>query len=336
VHMPASSPLFPSSERARALYEQVHDFMQHEVLPAEAAIAAFHAPTAQRWQIAPELERLKAKAKAAGLWNLFLPDVSGLCNLEYAPLAELMGQSLIGAEVFNCSAPDTGNMEVLHLFGSAAQKAKWLEPLLAGTIRSAFAMTEPDVASSDATNIRLQIVQDGDAWVVNGRKWWTSGAMDPRCEIMIVMGQTDSEAAPHQRQSMLLVPMRTPGVQVLRPLHVFGFDDAPHGHAEVHFDHVRVPLDHLILGPGRGFEIAQARLGPGRIHHCMRLIGLAERALASMVDRAHARVVFGKAIAAHGMAQAAIAQSRVQITQARLLTLHAAARIDAAGAKAAK
>jgi acyl-CoA dehydrogenase len=328
--------LFPHSERARDLHSQVAQFMQNHVLPAEAAVAAFIAAPNPRWAIAPVMEQLKAQAKAQGLWNLFLPSVSGLSNLDYAPMAELMGQSLIGAEVFNCAAPDTGNMEVLHLFGSEAQKARWLTPLLAGEIRSAFAMTEPDVASSDATNIALSIQRDGDSYIVNGKKWWTSGALDPRCEIMIVMGQTDPDANVHQRQSMLLVPRQTPGVTIVRALHVFGFDDAPHGHAEVHFENVRVPMENLILGQGRGFEIAQARLGPGRIHHCMRLIGLAERALALAVRRARSRIAFGKPIAALGMAQEAIARSRCEIDQARLLTLHAAAMIDQGGAKHAK
>jgi len=332
----AMSPLFPRSERAILLHAQIQEFMHTQVLPAEAEIIGFTAPIAQRWQISPKLEALKSQAKALGLWNLFLPAVSKLSNVEYAELAELMGQSEIGSEVFNCSAPDTGNMEVLHLFGSEAQKQRWLTPLLAGEIRSAFGMTEPDVASSDATNIRCDIRQDGSDWVINGKKWWTSGAMDPRCEILIVMGQTSADAPVHQRQSMLLVPMQTAGVTIKRALSVFGYDDAPHGHAELHFDNVRVPLDSLILGAGRGFEIAQARLGPGRIHHCMRLIGLAERALALMVQRAKSRVVFGRPIAEHGMAQQAIALSRVEIDQARLLTLHAAAQIDQGGAKFAK
>jgi acyl-CoA dehydrogenase len=328
--------LFAQTERATEIQAAVAAFMHQYVLPAEASIYDFNLPAANRWQISPELETLKAKARAAGLWNLFLPSVSGLSNLDYAPMAELMGQSLLGPEVFNCSAPDTGNMEVLHLFGSAAQKQQWLTPLLAGEIRSAFAMTEPDVASADATNIALSMVADGDEYVLNGRKWWTSGAMDPRCQVLIVMGQTNPESAVHQRQSMLLVPCATPGVKIVRPLTVFGFDDAPHGHAEVHFDNVRVPRANIILGEGRGFEIAQARLGPGRIHHCMRLIGLAERALNLAVQRARARIVFGKPIAAHGMAQAAIAKSRCEIDQARLLTLNAAAKIDQGGAKFAR
>jgi acyl-CoA dehydrogenase len=328
--------LFPQSDRATLIQAQVAEFMRTQVLPAEAELAAFIQPPNPRWANAPQMEVLKATAKAAGLWNLFLPSVSGLSNLQYAPMAELMGHSLFGPEVFNCAAPDTGNMEVLHLFGDSTQKARWLQPLLEGTIRSAFAMTEPDVASSDATNIALTMRSDGDHYVVNGKKWWTSGALDPRCKIMIVMGMTTPEAAPHQRQSMLLVPTDTPGVRIVRPLTVFGFDDAPHGHAEIHFNDVRVAKTNLLLGEGRGFEIAQARLGPGRIHHCMRLIGLAERALALAVRRARSRIVFGKPISALGMAQEAIARSRCEIDQARLLTLHAAAMIDAGGAKLAR
>lgn len=328
--------LFSQSERAALMHAQVAEFMAQHVLPAEAELAAFIQAPNPRWAIAPAMEALKAKAKAAGLWNLFLGSVSGLSNLDYAPMAELMGHSLFGPEAFNCAAPDTGNMEVLHLFGSAEQKAMWLTPLLNGDIRSAFAMTEPDVASSDATNIALTMQADGDNYRVNGKKWWTSGALDPRCKIMIVMGQTNPEAHAHQRQSMLLVPIATPGVHIVRPLTVFGFDDAPHGHAEVHFTDVVVPKTNLLLGEGRGFEIAQARLGPGRIHHCMRLIGLAERALGLAVRRARSRIAFGKPISALGMAQEAIARSRCEIDQARLLTLHAAAMIDAGGAKLAK
>src|SRR4249919_3782446 len=276
------SELFPMPERVRALHDQLAAFMDERVLPAEAAFAEWDADPARRWQVPPLLEELKAKARSAGLWNLFLPH-SGhkLNNLEYARLAERMGRSIHAPEVFNCSAPDTGNMEVLHMFGNPAQQARWLAPLLAGEIRSAFAMTEPDVASSDATNIALPIRREGDEFVLNGRKWWTTGAGDPRCAVLIVMGVTSPDAPSHRRQSMVLVPMDTPGVKVLRPLRVFGFDDAPHGHVEIAFENVRVPVANLIHAEGSGFEIAQARLGPGRIHHCMRLIGAAQRALES-------------------------------------------------------
>ncbi len=328
--------MFALSQRAEHLHQVIGAFVRERILPMESAIEHFQAQPGAHWKIAPELEALKAEAKSQGLWNLFLPEISGLSNVEYARLAELMGASLVGAEVFNCSAPDTGNMEVLYRFGSELQKSRWLAPLLAGEMRSGFAMTEPDVASSDASNIQMRIERDGDQLVLNGKKWWTSGAMDPRCQVLIVMGQTNPDAAVHQRQSMVIVPMDTAGVKLIRPLHVFGYDDAPHGHAEVHFEQVRVPVEHLILGEGRGFEIAQARLGPGRIHHCMRLIGLAERAQQLMVKRAQQRVVFGKPIAAHGMAQEAIARSRCAIDQARLLTLFAAHQIDQGGAKLAK
>jgi acyl-CoA dehydrogenase len=273
------------------------------------------------------------------LWNLFLPDAThgaGLSNLDYAPIAEISGRSLIAPEVYNCNAPDTGNMEVLMHFGSDAQKSRWLTPLLAGEIRSAFAMTEPDVASSDATNIATRIARDDDTYVITGRKWWTTGAMDPRCAIFIVMGVTDPDADPHRRHAMILVPRDTAGVHIVRPLAVFGFDDAPHGHAEIHFDGSRVPQENLILGEGRGFEIAQGRLGPGRIHHCMRLIGLAQRALETMIARAKSRVAFGKPLAAQGTVQDAIARSRCEIEQARLLTLAAAASLDRDGIKGAK
>ena len=329
------SALFPMSERSQALDARLADFMAAHVYPAEAEFAAWDQDQARRWQVPPLLEALKAKARAANLWNLFLPQ-EGLSNLEYARLAERMGRSLIASEIFNCSAPDTGNMEVLHNFATAEQKTKWLQPLLAGEIRSAFAMTEPDVASSDATNIELPIVRDGDEYVLNGRKWWTTGAGDPRCKILIVMGVTDPEAAAHRRQSMVLVPMATPGVSVKRALRVFGYDDAPHGHVEMAFENVRVPVGNLIHAQGSGFEIAQARLGPGRIHHCMRLIGLAQRALEMMVERARTRVAFGVPLGQHGMAQEAIALSRCEIEQARLLTLQAAAALDGSGVKGAK
>jgi len=328
------SELFALSDRARDLRERVARF-QHELIePAEAEYFAHLRQPGQRWTIPPVLEKLKAQARAAGLWNLFLPHELG--NLDYAPLAEIMGRSLIAPEVFNCNAPDTGNMEVLAQYGSPAQQQRWLQPLLAGEIRSAFAMTEPDVASSDATNIATRIVRDGDGYAIDGHKWWTSGACDPRCAVFIVMGVTNPDAEPHRRHAMILVPCETPGVKVVRPLSVFGFDDAPHGHAEVLFENVRVPAENLILGEGRGFEIAQGRLGPGRIHHCMRLIGLAQRALESMLTRANERIAFGKPLAAQGMVQDAIAQSRCEIEQARLLTLAAAATLDRHGNKAAK
>ena len=330
--------LFPQSDRAQAIDAKLARFMAEHVLPAEAEFAAWDADPAKRWTIPPLLEDLKARARAAGLWNLFLPGDHGcgLSNLDYAPLAERMGRVVFAPEVFNCSAPDTGNMEVLHLFGNAPQKARWLAPLLKGEIRSAFAMTEPDVASSDATNIRLPIVRDDGHYVLNGRKWWTTGAADPRCKVLIVMGVTNPDADVHKRQSMVLVPMDAPGVSVVRPLLVFGYDDAPHGHVELAFDNVRVPAANLIHAEGSGFEIAQARLGPGRIHHCMRLIGLAERAFEAMVQRARTREAFGQPLAAHGMAQEAIALSRCEIDQARLLTLQAAATLDEFGSKGAR
>jgi acyl-CoA dehydrogenase len=334
-----TATLFPFSDRSRELQAAVGRFVAERIVPAEAAFQAHAADNATRWTIPPLLESLKAEAKAQGLWNLFLPDPTrgaGLSNLDYAPIAELTGRSVYAPEVFNCSAPDTGNMEVLLHFATPEQQAPWLPRLLVGEIRSAFAMTEPDVASSDATNIALPIVRDGDAFVINGRKWWTTGAGDPRCELLIVMGVTDPDALTHRRQSMVLVPMATPGVRVVRPLTVFGYDDAPHGHVEIEFTDVRVPVANLLRDAGSGFEIAQARLGPGRIHHCMRLIGLAQRALEAMVERARSREAFGRPLGGHGMAQEAIALSRCEIEQARLLTLQAAAALDAHGNKGAK
>jgi acyl-CoA dehydrogenase len=331
--------LFPHSPRALDLRQRLLAFMDEVVVPGEAEYHAHTALPGQRWTIPPVMEAMKAKARASGLWNLFLPDPkhgADLKNLEYAPLAEIMGRSLIAPEVFNCAAPDSGNMEVLYRYGSPAQQAHWLQPLLDGEIRSAFAMTEPDVASSDATNIATRIEREGDHYVIDGRKWWTTGAPDPRCRVLIVMGLSNPEAERHRRHSMILVPMDAEGVRIERTLPVFGYDDAPHGHAEMVFDRVRVPLESLILGEGRGFEIAQGRLGPGRIHHCMRLIGLAQRALEAMLQRARERVAFGRPLGGHGMTQEAIALSRCEIDQARLLTLQAAHAIDVAGNKGAK
>jgi acyl-CoA dehydrogenase len=333
-----NASIFTPTPRSADLAGRIGEFMAQHVYPAEAVFER-QLNDGERWAEPPVVAELKHKARAAGLWNLFLPkhyDPNALSNLEYAPLCEIMGRSPIGAEPFNCSAPDTGNMETLIRYGSEEQKRRWLKPLMDGEIRSCFAMTEPDVASSDATNIRAEIKRDGDYYVVNGRKWWTSGAMDKRCKIAIVMGQTDRSAAPHQRQSMILVPMDTKGVSVKRALTVFGYDDAPHGHAEVIFDNVRVPAGNILLGEGRGFEIAQGRLGPGRIHHCMRMIGLAERALETLCQRALTRITFGRAIAEQGVTRHWIAQSRMEIDQARLLTLHAAHMMDTLGNKAAR
>jgi len=330
---------FEHSAKAADLQQRLTAFMHQHVYPNEAT---FHRQIAEgdRWQPTAIVEELKPKARAAGLWNLFLPESeygAGLSNVEYAPLCEIMGRvPAFGAEVFNCSAPDTGNMEVLVRYGTAEQRTRWLEPLLAGAIRSCFAMTEPDVASSDATNIRSRIERDGDSYVINGRKWWTSGAGDPRCRIAIFMGKTDPSAAKHQQQSMILVPMDTPGVTVHRLLNVYGYDDAPHGHAEVIFENVRVPASNMLLGEGRGFEIAQGRLGPGRIHHCMRSIGVAERAVELMCRRVQSRVAFGKPIGEQGTIRADIAESRMAIEQARLLTMKAAYMMDTVGNKAAR
>jgi len=333
---PATSFMSP---RTQDLAARISAFMEEHVYPAETVFERQLETAADRWSELPIMTELKAKAKAAGLWNLFLPKrhfPDALTNLEYAPLCEVMGRSPIGAEPFNCSAPDTGNMETLILYGTDEQKKRWLVPLMEGRIRSCFAMTEPAVASSDATNIRAEIKRDGNRYVINGRKWWTSGAMDRRCEIAIVMGMTDPQAEQHRRQSMVLVPLDTPGVKVERALSIFGYDDAPHGHAEVVFENVRVPVSNILLGEGRGFEIAQGRLGPGRIHHCMRLIGVAERALETMCQRAITRATFGRTIAEHGVTRHWIAESRIEIDQARLLTLHAAHMMDTVGNKAAR
>lgn len=328
---------FEASAKAKELQQRLQKFMDAHVYPNEKR---FEKETAlEPWKPTQIVEELKVKARGEGLWNLFLaedPGGAGLSNLEYAPLCEIMGRSHMAAEVFNCSAPDTGNMEVLARYGTAEQKEKWLKPLLAGEIRSCFAMTEPDVASSDATNIAASIVRDGNEYVINGRKWWSSGAGDPRCKIAIFMGKSDPAAAAHKQQSMILIPLDAPGVKIVRMLKVFGYDHAPHGHAEIHFENVRVPVANMLLGEGRGFEIAQGRLGPGRIHHCMRCIGIAERALEAMCKRVQARVAFGKALAEQGTIRAGIAESRMEIEQARLLTLKAAYMMDTMGNKAAR
>ncbi|MBQ0894802.1 acyl-CoA dehydrogenase family protein [Micromonospora sp. U56] len=330
---------FEPSARSAEYLKRLQEFMDDHVYPAEPVYAAQRAKltaAGRRHHLPAVVEELKAEARRRGLWNLFLPDVSGLTNLEYAPLAELTGRSIeLAPEAVNCAAPDTGNMEILHMFGTDEQQERWLRPLLDGEIRSAFAMTEPGVASSDATNVRTRIERDGDSYVINGRKWWTTGIADPRCAVMIVMGKTDPSADTHRQQSMILVPVDTPGVEVVRSLPVFGYHDQ-HGHGEVVFTDVRVPASHLLGEEGGGFALAQARLGPGRIHHCMRAIGLAERALSLMVRRATTRVAFGQELARQGVVQQQIAESRMAIEQARLLTLKAAWMIDRYGAKAAR
>lgn len=330
---------FEYTERSLSLQEKLRSFMEKVVLPEEKAYEEF--TKANLWQVYPRMEELKKSARAAGLWNLFLPKnynefSPGLTNLEYAPLAEIMGRVLWSSEIFNCSAPDTGNMEVLAKYGSPEQQQAYLQPLLKGKIRSAFLMTEPTVASSDATNIETSILLDGDDYVINGRKWWSSGVMHPNCKVYILMGKTDPTAARHVQQSMILVPADTPGVKVLRPLEVYGMLDSPHGHAEVLLENVRVPKKNLILGPGRGFEIAQGRLGPGRIHHCMRLIGAAQRALELMCTRVATREAFGRSLKDFSSIRQDIAQSKCEIDQARFLTLAAADKIDRHGIKEAK
>lgn len=332
---------FEHSPRTVELRERLSAFMDAHVYPAERIVhEQSQAQPSGHAQVPPVIEKLKAKAKSQGLWNLFLPDSehgAGLNNQDYAPLAELMGRSPIGPEVFNCSAPDSGNMEILARYGTEAQKARWLAPLLEGRIRSCFSMTEPAVASSDATNIEAEIRRDGDHYVVNGRKWWTSGIADPRCELIIFMGKTNAASEDkHRQQSMLLIPRETPGVRIVRNLQVFGWDDAPHGHSEVVYDNVRVPLENILLGEDRGFEIAQGRLGPGRIHHCMRLVGRAERCLELMCARSKERVAFGRPIANQTVTMERIAQARVLIDQTRLLTLHAAWKMDTVGIKGAR
>jgi acyl-CoA dehydrogenase len=330
---------FSYSARTEELRRRLLTFMDEVIYPNETVYVEQLEAAANRWASPPIMEALKTQARTAGLWNLFLPDSelgAGLTNIEYAPLCEIMGRSPIAPEACNCSAPDTGNMEVLVRYGTEAQKRRWLTPLLEGTMRSAYTMTEPEVASSDATNIGARIESDGDHYVINGHKWWASGAGDTRCQLLILMGKTDPSAPKHQQQSMILVPAQSPGVTLVRPLTVFGYDHAPHGHFEITFENVRVPKDHLLLGEGRGFEIAQGRLGPGRIHHCMRLIGLAERSLEAMCVRARTRVAFGGPLADQGVVMEAIANSRIEIEQARLLTLNAAHMMDTVGNKVAR
>ena len=330
---------YPISDRAREIHERISDFMDRHIIPAQDTYLKQLNEGDTRWKVIPVVEDLKKIAKEEGLWNFFLPESDfggGLTNVEYAPLGEIMGQVGFASECFNCSAPDTGNMEVLERYGSEMQKEKWLKPLLAGEIRSAFAMTEPAVASSDASNISLSAVREGDEYVLNGEKWWTSGAGDPRCKVLITMCVTNPDESKYRRQSQILVPFDSEGLEVLKMLHVFGYDDAPHGHAHIRFTNVRVPASYLILGEGRGFEIAQGRLGPGRIHHCMRSIGVAERALEAMCRRAVSREAFGKRIAELGANYDYIAEARIEIDQARMLTMQAAHAMDTLGNKEAR
>ena len=330
---------FAYDEKTQLALSKLNEFMGTHIYPNEDAYYQEHAEMPDRWQTPSMMEELKAKAREAGLWNLFLPDSErggGFTNLQYAPLCEAMGRVGFAPEVFNCAAPDTGNMETIERYGSEENKKQWLDPLLEGRMRSAFAMTEPAVASSDATNIQTDIRRDGDEYVINGRKWWTSGILDPRCEILVVMGRTNPDGPAHTQQSMILVPRRAPGVQILRHLPVFGYDDAPHGHGEVLFEDVRVPASNILLGEGRGFEIAQGRLGPGRIHHCMRVVGVAERALEKMCQRLMSREAFGKKIYEHSVWEARVANARIEIECSRLLTLKAAHMMDTVGNKVAR
>ncbi|MCR8863818.1 acyl-CoA dehydrogenase [Priestia megaterium] len=331
---------FSYSDKVVKLQKELTSFMEEHIYPNERLYEQKLNEQPSRWSaVPPIMEELKEKAKQAGLWNLFLPESeygAGLTNVEYAPLCEIMGRSIIGPEAFNCGAPDTGNMEVLVRYGTSEQKEKWLKPLLNGDIRSCFSMTEPDVGSSDATNIQCSIIREGDEYVINGRKWWSSGAGDPRCKIAIVMGKSDFTASKYEQQSMILVPLNTPGVKIERMLPVFGYDHAPHGHAEIHYDNVRVPASNMLLGEGKGFAIAQGRLGPGRIHHCMRLIGAAERALEELCKRIQNRSTFNKLLSQQGVIQEWVAESRIEIEQARLLTLKAAYMMDTVGNKKAR